>query len=86
VFGIRRKTLNKFSVNFPRITAEEREIILKYIESVLNIEPHIIDPYCGARDKFPPMYATLNISENSMQKLNENGFFYSTNLTWQEAR
>jgi len=86
VFGIRRKTLRSFSANFPRITSEEREIFLDYIKSVLNIEPHIIDPYYKAHDKFLPMYAALNIDDNKMPKLNENGFYYSTSLEWQEAR
>jgi len=86
VFGVRRKTLNSFSANFPRIDSKERQTLLDYIEAVLNIEPHIIDPYYEAHDNFPPMYATLNTGEISMPKLKENGFYYSTSLSWQEAR
>jgi len=85
-FGMRRKTLRNFSANFQRITSEEKEVIEEYVEAVLNIEPHVIDPYPGARDKFPPMYATLNISELPFSKLNENGFYYSGQLKWQEAK
>jgi len=86
VFGLRRTTLKSFSVNFPRITSEERDVFIEYIKSVLNIEPHIIDPYYEAHDKFPPMYAYLDINDNNMPKLNEHGFYYSTSLKWQEAR
>jgi len=86
VFGLRRNTLRNFSVNFPRITSEERDVFIEYIKSVLNIEPHIIDPYYEAHDKFPPMYATLDIDDNKTPKLNEHGFYYSTSLGWQEAR
>jgi len=85
-FGVRRKTLKNFSVNFPRITSEEKEVFDEYIDTVLNIEPHIIDPYEDARDKFPPMYTTLNISDIASPKLKEDGFFYSLSLAWQEAR
>jgi len=83
--GIRRKPLDTFAVNFPRITQEERETILNYADTVLNIEPHIIDPYYEARDKFPPMYVTLD-SDVGMTKRNENRFYYSASLSWQEAR
>jgi len=86
VFGMRRKTLKSFAANFPRIKSYEKEIIDEYVETVLNIEPHIIDPYPEARDRFPPMYATLNTNEVSMKKLNEPGFFYSGSLSWKEAR
>jgi len=86
VFGMRRKTLKSFAADFQRITAEEKEVIDEYVEAVLNIEPHIIDPYFEARDKFPPMYATLSNSEISLTKRNENGFFYDGSFTWQEAR
>ncbi|MCL2138488.1 MAG: hypothetical protein FWH41_03035 [Treponema sp.] len=85
-FGIRRITLENFSVNFPRLSAEEREIIVEYVQSVLNVEPHVIDPYPQARDYFPPRYVTLNTGEISLPRRNENGFYYSGSLSWQEAR
>ena len=85
-FGMRRKTLESFSAKFPRLTVGERETVIDYVNAVLNVEPHIIDPYPKARDEFPPMYATLNIGEVSMQKRNENGFYYSGSLSWQEAK
>ncbi|MCL2805271.1 MAG: hypothetical protein FWD26_04970 [Treponema sp.] len=86
VFGVRRKTLNSFSASFPRISTEEKKIITEYVDAVLNIEPHIIDPYPDAREEFPPMYSTLNVSDVSLPKRNENGFYYSSSLSWQEAR
>jgi len=85
VFGLRRNTLGSFAVNFPRITSEEKKIIEDYIETVLNIEPHIIDPYPEAQNEFPPMYVVLDTNEVSLKKL-ENGFFFSGSLAWQEAR
>ena len=85
-FGIRRKTLENFTVNFPWLTSEDRAIFVDYIQSVLNVEPHIIDLYPEAREQFPPRYVTLSASDISFPKLNENGFYYSSSLSWQEAR
>ncbi|MCL2043343.1 MAG: hypothetical protein FWG89_04295 [Treponema sp.] len=85
-FGIKRKTLSNFSVNYPRLTNEERQTILEYIEAVQNIEPHVIDPYPDAKDEFSPMYATLNVSDVQMTKRNESGFYFNGSLAWQEAR
>ena len=85
-YGMRRKTLGNFAANFPRITSHEKNVFEEYINFVINIESHIIDPYPEARDEFPPMYATLNINEVSLKKLNEPGFFYSGSLSWKEAR
>jgi hypothetical protein len=86
VYGMKRITLDSFSANFPRITAEESRTIKDYIKAVQNVEPHIIDPYAGARSDFPPMYATLNINEASMTKRDEDGFYYTCQMAWQEAR
>ena len=85
-FGMRRKPLMNFSVNFPWLTSEEREILIDYLQDVQNVEPHIIDPYPQARDQFPPMYVTVDAGDVSLPKLNENGFFYSGSLSWKEAR
>jgi len=85
-FGMRRKPLSNFSVNFPWLTAEDKNLIVNYVETVLNVEPHIVDPYSQAREDFPPFYATLSIGELSLPKLNENGFYYSGSLSWQEAK
>jgi hypothetical protein len=85
-FGLRRGTLGSFSASFPRLGLEEKETIIEYVKAVLNIEPHIIDPYPQARDEFPPMYATLSVNDVSFTKRNENGFYYSASLSWQEAR
>jgi len=85
-FGMRRKPLMNFSVNFPWLTSEEREILIDYLQDVQNVEPHIIDPYPEARDQFPPMYVTVDASDVSFPKLSENGFYYSGSLAWKEAR
>jgi len=85
-FGMRRKTLKFFSANFPWLNLEDKKIIDDYIEDVLNVEPHIIDPYPEAHEDFPPIYATLGISEASFPKLNRDGFYYNSSLSWQEAR
>jgi hypothetical protein len=86
VFGIRRRSLDSFAVNFPRITAYEREVIKEYVNAVLTTEPHIIDPYPQARQEFPPMYVTLNTENVNFTKRNENGFYYTGGLSWQEAK
>ena len=86
VFGMKRITLENFKANFLRITSDEYKLMKEYVNAVQNVEPHIIDPYSEARDKFPPMYATLDIDEVSMTKRNENGFFYNGSLAWTEAK
>jgi len=86
VFGIRRRSLDRFAVNFPRITAYEREVIKEYVNAVLTTEPHIIDPYPQAREQFPPLYVTLNAEEAAFTKRNEDGFYYTGSLSWQEAK
>jgi hypothetical protein len=86
VYGIRRRSLDSFAVNFPRINTCERKVIKEYVNAVLTTEPHIIDPYPEARDEFPPMYVTLNTNEVSLTKRNEDGFYYTGNLSWQEAK
>jgi hypothetical protein len=86
VFGMRRRPLDSFGVNFPRITACEREVIKEYVNAVSTTEPHIIDPYPWARKEFSPMYVTLNADEVSLAKRNEDGFYFTGNLSWQEAR
>jgi hypothetical protein len=85
-YGIERVTLESFSVAFPRITSEEKRVIESYVKAVLNITPHIIDPYPEARGEFPPMYVTISSGDISFPKRAENGFYFSSTLTWQEAR
>ena len=85
-YGARRKTLEYFNAEFIRITNEEKKVIKQYIEEALNIEPHIIDPYGEVRDEYPPMYATLSISEMPFKKRPENGFYWDCSLSWKEAR
>ena len=86
VFGMKRITLESFGASFPRLTSDEYKLLKEYVKAVQNIEPHIIDPYPGAREESPPMYATLNLNEVSLPKRNEDGFYYGGHLTWQEAR
>ena len=85
-FGLQRKTLNSFSVNYHRLTNEEKNLLTEYVTEVQGNIPHIIDLYPGARDQFPPMYATVSASELPFTKRNENGFYFSGSLSWQEAR
>jgi hypothetical protein len=85
-FGMRRVTLESFGVSFPWLTYEEKELIGEYIKTVQNTEPHIIDPFCEARDKFPPVYVTLDTGKVQLKKINEDGFYYTGTLSWQEAR
>lgn len=84
--GMKGITLDGFSVKFARLTWEEREAIKEYIKAVQNVEPHIIDPYHEARDEFPPMYVTLSKEDYSFKKLDEDGFYYTGSLSWQEVR
>jgi len=84
--GMKRETLESFSVNYSRLTSDEYRLIKEYIKTVQNVETHIIDPYPQAREDFPPMYATLDISSISFAKLKEPGFFYSGSLAWREAK
>ncbi|MDR0290721.1 MAG: hypothetical protein LBI06_07285 [Treponema sp.] len=86
VFGIKRTSLASFSAAFPMIAADERRLIEEYVVAVQNVEPHIIDPYPGARAEFPPMYAALDMGELQMQKIDGDGFFWSCQLAWREAR
>jgi hypothetical protein len=86
VYGIRRRPLDSFSVSFPRISAYEREVIKEYVNAVSTTEPHIIDPYPGAREEFSPLYVTLNTEDVAFTKRNENGFYYTGGLSWQEAK
>ena len=85
-FGIKRKALESFAVSFSRISNDEKNIIKNYINSVQNIDPHIIDPYPEARDKFPPKYAVVNTDNIPFPKRNEPDFYYDGSLSWQEVR
>jgi hypothetical protein len=85
-YGMERISLKNFSAEFPRITGEEKQIMESYAEEVHNIRPHIIDPYPEARGDFPPMYVTLSGDGIAFQKRTEQGFYFSTALSWQEAR
>jgi hypothetical protein len=85
-YGMERVSLKNFSAEFPRITGEEKQDMERYAEEVLNIRPHIIDPYPEARGEFPPMYVTLSGDGIAFQKRTETGFYFSTALSWQEAR
>jgi hypothetical protein len=85
-YGMERITLESFSAEFPRLTGEEKQTMKSYAGEVLNIRPHIIDPYPEARGEFPPMYVTISSDTISFPKRVENGFYYSSALTWQEAK
>jgi hypothetical protein len=86
VFGVKQTMLKSFGVTFPRLTIEERDTIIEYIKTVQTVEPHIIDPYYEARDKFSPMYVTLIPNQYSFPKRDEDGFYFTGSLEWQEAR
>lgn len=85
-YGLLETTLESFSCVFPRVDNNERRILKSYIKSVLNIKPHIIDPYPLARDEFEPMYVTLTDGIDT-SKRDEHGFYWSdVTLSWQEAK
>jgi hypothetical protein len=86
VLGMKRQPLESFGVNFARLTLDEYNLLKEYIKTVQTVEPHIIDPYHEARKQFPPMYATLTQGEYSFPKRDENGFYFTGSLSWQEAR
>lgn len=86
VFGMKRVTLESFGVNFPRLTLQEYNAVKEYIKAVQTVKPHIIDPYHEARAEFPPLYVTLSQGEYSFPKRDEDGFYYTGSLSWQEAK
>jgi len=86
VMGMKRQSLESFGVSFARLTLEERDLIKEYIKAVQTVEPHIIDPYHEARAEFPPMYVTLTKGDYSFPKRDEDGFYFTGSLEWQEAR
>jgi len=86
VLGIKRNKLSSFSVNYKRLSLEEKNILESYVNEVQNVQPHIIDPYTEVRQEFPPMYATISNSNVTFPKRNEPGFYYNGSLSWQEAR
>jgi hypothetical protein len=65
---------------------QECNAIKEYIKAVQTVEPHIIDPYHEARAEFPPMYVTLTQGDYSFPKRDEDGFYFTGSLAWQEAR
>jgi hypothetical protein len=65
---------------------QECNAIKEYIKAVQTVEPHIIDPYHEARAEFPPMYVTLAQGDYSFPKRDEDGFYFTGSLAWQEAR
>jgi len=85
-FGMKRVTLDNFKASFTRLNLQEKETIKEYVKAVQDIEPHIIDPYHEAREEFPPMYVTLSSGDYSFPKRDEDGFYFSGSLSWQEAR
>jgi hypothetical protein len=86
VLGMRRRPLESFGVSFARLTLEDCNLIKNYIKAVQTVEPHIIDPYHEARAEFPPMYVTLTQGDYSFQKRDEDGFYFTGSMEWQEAR
>jgi hypothetical protein len=83
-YGLRKPTLRIFGASFAYEDNERRKLIEAYIEEALNVQPHIIDPYPKARDKFSPMYATL--SDGIELDKREGVFRWDYSLSWQEAR
>ena len=85
-YGLWQPILESFSVTFPRADNKELKLMKAYIQTVLNIKPHVIDPYPQAREEFEPFYATLTDGIEP-QKRNENGFYWENiSLSWQEAK
>jgi hypothetical protein len=86
VMGMKRQPLESFGVSFARLNSEEYNLMKEYIKAVQTVEPHIIDPYHEARAEFPPMFVTLTQGDYSFPKRDEDGFYFTGSLAWQEAR
>jgi hypothetical protein len=84
-YGLFAPTLKSFSANFPRVDTRQLRQIETYIGTVLTIKPHIIDPYPEAREEYEPFYATL-VEGIESEKRHESGFYWTTSLSWQEAK
>jgi hypothetical protein len=84
-YGLRKIRLKTFGAGFPRVDNRERKIIEEYMGETLNIQPHVIDPYPEAREEFPPFYGTL-VNGFEGTKRPENGFYWTFELEWMEAK
>jgi hypothetical protein len=74
-----------FGASFPRVDNRNKKLIDEYMDEVLNIQPHVIDPYPEARDELGPFYGTLVTSMKGTKRA-ENGFYWSFELEWMEAK
>jgi hypothetical protein len=83
VYGIPQAPLRTFSAEFFR--DENAAVLESYAASVLNIYPHVIDPYYEAHKKFPPLYVTL-VNGYKQTKRAESGFYWDYSLSWTEAK
>jgi hypothetical protein len=79
VYGVLKPSYGGFSADFPKINEEDRVNIEKYIDTVQKATPHFIEPY---EDK--PMYVVVD-SYGGAQRINIDGFYYSTSIGWEEA-
>jgi hypothetical protein len=85
-YGLPQATLEGFSASFSRIENRTKKILWEYIKYVLNVQPHIIDPYPCAREEFEPMYVTLTAGVQPTKR-DEAGFFWNFgSLEWEEAK
>jgi len=85
VYGTILPTLDKFAVEFARVYKDEKKVIDRYIRTVHNSIPHVVDLYPEAREDFPPRYVTLD-SGVAFTKRNEADFWWNFNMEWMEAR
>jgi hypothetical protein len=83
VYGVKKATYNSFSAKWTRINNTTRLLMQEYAHNVQTVVPHFIAPYDV--DQFPPMYVVLN-SVGSFVKRQEPGFYWDTDLAWEEAK
>jgi hypothetical protein len=84
-YGLRKVRLQTFGVNFPRVNSRDKKNINSYMDDVLNIQPHVIDPYPEAREEFAPFYGTLTTASEDTKRA-ENGFYWTFELEWMECK
>jgi hypothetical protein len=84
-YGLRKPRMITFGASFPRVDNRIKKLIDEYMDEVLNIQPHVIDPYPEARNGFAPFYGTL-VTGLEGTKRAENGFYWTFELEWLEAK
>jgi hypothetical protein len=79
-YGMEGVTLETFSAPWSGITAEERRVMRRYIDSVQHHVNHYINPYEGV-----DMYVTIE-EAGEWKKHDSYGFYWDTSLKYLEAK